>query len=435
MASAHGACGRGGARLERDPERGAPGGVAGGGEGHDLGVRSAGRAVAPVEDLAVGRLDDAADPRVRRGGAAHARRRARSLCCIASLSSTHAPFVARLGGGHGARRGAHAPSLPSGLSPSAPEFHRISQPRGEGSRALTAGRDLHPCPARGRLCLFGCCPAKCKRPAALVATQHRSCRTPTGTARASPGSVSAVARRRRRARAWGTTSSTASRHSTAPFGRAGRVEHERPAHGAGDAPRQAAERVDQAHGLGQARGLALDGGPVPSGVRSRGPKPVPPVVTTRPAKPVGQLVQRRCGPTSMPSPTTSVPVHGEPGAARAPRRGAGPPRSSRVPATTPSDTTRTAWRRAERRGRSSAMRRRTYRWSARSTRAADQPERRQANSAMPSVSAAWGSSSAPVPSGCHGVAGRLDRRRGRGGASATAAATPVVSAAVRVHTL
>ncbi len=31
---------------------------------------------------------------------------------------------------------------------------------------------------------------------------------------------------------------------------------------------------------------------VPSGVRSRGPKPVPPVVTISPAKPVGQLDQR-----------------------------------------------------------------------------------------------------------------------------------------------
>src|SRR4029079_3851305 len=97
--------------------------------------------------------------------------------CIASLSSTHAPFVARFSGGHGARRGAHTPSLPSGLSPSAPEFHRISQPRGEGSRALTAGRDLHPAP-RGDVLSFGCCPAKCKRP--LWSRQTPIVRTPTG---------------------------------------------------------------------------------------------------------------------------------------------------------------------------------------------------------------------------------------------------------------
>ena len=43
---------------------------------------------------------------------------------------------------------------------------------------------------------------------------------------------------------------------------------------------------------------------VPSGVRSRGPKPVPPVVTTRPAKPRGHRAQR-VGDGSMPSAVTA----------------------------------------------------------------------------------------------------------------------------------
>ena len=46
--------------------------------------------------------------------------------------------------------------------------------------------------------------------------------------------------------------------STQPFGRARRVADRSPARDAGDAPRQAAERADQPHRLGQARRLALD---------------------------------------------------------------------------------------------------------------------------------------------------------------------------------
>ena len=44
---------------------------------------------------------------------------------------------------------AHGPSLSSGLSPSAPEFHRIGPLRGGGSRTVTAGWDFHPTPRGG----------------------------------------------------------------------------------------------------------------------------------------------------------------------------------------------------------------------------------------------------------------------------------------------
>ena len=91
--------------------------------------------------------------------------------------------------------------------------------------------------------------------------------------------------------------------------------------------------------LGEPGRLALDPARVPSGVRSRGPKPVPPVVMISPAKPsvssrsasrdrldaVGDdamLVDRRSPPRSS--------------APRAP-----PDPSSRVPATTPSETVST----------------------------------------------------------------------------------------------
>ena len=119
----------------------------------------------------------------------------------------------------------------SGLAPTPREgtsvFVRLSTAK---CTAGLSGRDkLRPCDARDR---------------------------PTG-----PRPVSAGGRPASRARAWGTTSSTASRHSTAPFGDPGRLSTSARPDGAGDAPRQPAERVHQAHGLGQAGRLAVDGGP------------------------------------------------------------------------------------------------------------------------------------------------------------------------------
>ena len=81
-------------------------------------------------------------------------------------------------------------------------------------------------------------------------------------------------------------------------GRAGQVADQRRAGGAAHAPRTSipkprpsaslARRIASARpGAGRSRTRA-----VPSGVRSRGPKPVPPVVTTRPANPAISSVQR-----------------------------------------------------------------------------------------------------------------------------------------------
>ena len=68
---------------------------------------------------------------------------------------------------------------------------------------------------------------------------------------------------------------------------------------------------------------------VPSGVRSRGPKPVPPVVTTRPAKP--SVRRRRAAATeSAPSATTRCSTTSKPAADSRSTRAA-PDRSSRVP--------------------------------------------------------------------------------------------------------
>ena len=130
-------------------------GGAGGVEGDDLGVAAAGRLGGAVEDPAVGGDEDGADPGVRRRAGAHAGGVPdRSLHRLAVV---HACSVRR-----SARRWAPASDEAHTHPRSHPDshrrlrgFHRISQPRGEGSWALTAGRDLHPCPARGRLVL-GC---------------------------------------------------------------------------------------------------------------------------------------------------------------------------------------------------------------------------------------------------------------------------------------
>ena len=102
------------------------------------------------------------------------------------------------------------------------------------------------------------------------------------------------------ASAWGSTSATAAMHSTVPFGEPGVFTHECDADRAGDRARQPAERVDQPHRLGQAGRLTIEHGAVPSGVRSRGPKPVPPVVTTNPPNPV-QIAGAPRRPLSSPS--------------------------------------------------------------------------------------------------------------------------------------
>ena len=85
---------------------------------------------------------------------------------------------------------------------------------------------------------------------------------------------------------------------------------------------------------------------VPSGVRSRGPKPVPPVVTTRPAKP--SVSSRRAPATeSMPSATARRSTTSKP-ASTSRATSAAPERSSRVPAMTPSETVSTFASRAPR---------------------------------------------------------------------------------------
>ena len=141
---------------------------------------------------------------------------------------------------------------------------------------------------------------------------------------------------------WGTTSSTASRHSTAPLGDPGvlrmSVRPRVPATARDRRPRGDTRRMASAR-PGAWRSSTTS---VPSGVRSRGPNPVPPVVTTRPANP--SAISTSASPTdSRPSGTTRVSTTSK---SAAPSRATSPapPGSVRVPAATPSDTVSTlAW--------------------------------------------------------------------------------------------
>ena len=121
---------------------------------------------------------------------------------------------------------------------------------------------------------------------------------------------------------WGTTSSTASRHSTAPAGEPGvfrmSARPRVPATARDSRPSGDTRRMASAS-PGAWRSSTTS---VPSGVRSRGPKPVPPVVTISPAKPSAS--------STSASPTDLAPVGAPPGAR--PRRSLGRARRSTSPA-------------------------------------------------------------------------------------------------------
>ena len=139
--------------------------------------------------------------------------------------------------------------------------------------------------------------------------------------------------------AWGTTSTTASRHSTQPADEPGvlstRVVPRVPATPRESRPSGLTRRIASAR-----PGASLSSTDrVPSGVRSRGPKPVPPVVTMRPWNPSARL-RRASATSSTPSAQTARPASVQPSAATL-SASAAPDRSSRVPWTTPSETVRT----------------------------------------------------------------------------------------------
>ena len=137
-------------------------------------------------------------------------------------------------------------------------------------------------------------------------------------------------------------------------------------------------------------------------MRSRGPKPVPPVVTTRPAKPSASSTERLGHRRRRRRPPPAGRRPSKPAAVQHARPSAAPDRSSRVPATTPSDTVSTLACERPRRRRDPCSP-----CDARAGSSAVSP--RRAAGTMPSVPAAWGSSRAPRPCGRHGAPGRRER--------------------------
>ena len=225
----------------------------------------------------------------RRARRAQSRTARRQIASLAS-PSRRTPFLGSLPdrGTHGRRRAGGATPrrrhpLPSGLSPSAPDFHLVDHTA--GCRGLagfrrpclgTAGRDLHPTPR-----------------ASVVGRDQRTARpheiATCSIPGASPWSVRAAAGEQvegvRRTRA-GRPRGTRPRRSPSRAGcrsAPGRRCRTRRATSM-PKPRPPASLAPP-HRLGEARGLPSITARVPSGVRSRGPKPVPPVVTTSPAKP------------------------------------------------------------------------------------------------------------------------------------------------------
>ena len=177
------------------------------------------------------RLDHAADPRVgRRRPARDASSRARAMRSVSVRRSC------RLRGQRAARdddasTGRPRPSsLPSGLSPSAPGSHRIGRPTGrEEVRGLHRRSGLPPNPAR-------VCSVVRQRQLERVQCVRQWGRPPASSSRA-----------------WGTTSSTASRVSTQPLVDPGVLRTSACPTVPATRPRQAAERAHQPHRLGQAR--------------------------------------------------------------------------------------------------------------------------------------------------------------------------------------
>ena len=139
-----------GAGLERGVERRARGATTGRCEGHDLGVGPARPSVAPAKPGWSGSsAGTTTAPTHGRGDTGGGRRRPRAIAC---RMRSVVGLCATLGScpGQWARGPQHAPSLSSGLSPSAPEFHRI----GPGASALGFADShrrlgLAPNPARG----------------------------------------------------------------------------------------------------------------------------------------------------------------------------------------------------------------------------------------------------------------------------------------------
>ena len=137
-----------GARLEGGGQRGAPGRGPGGVEGDDLGVAAAGRLGRPGVGPVRGH-DDGADPGVGRGrgadvggqveGADHGR-------LVLPCPRRHPGLLSGTARGNAA----HGPSLSSGLSPSALEFHQIGPHRRWGFADCHRRLGVAPDPARGR---------------------------------------------------------------------------------------------------------------------------------------------------------------------------------------------------------------------------------------------------------------------------------------------
>ena len=124
-----------------------------------------------------------------------------------------------------------------------------------------------------------------------------------------------------------------------PGRRAGGVEDQRPSTGAGHRPRQATQRRDQAHRLGQARGLAVEHHQRALGGQVAGPEAGATGGHHQPGEPLGQVHQRL--PHRFPPVGHHPGVdHVEPGVTSRVARPA-PPVSVRVPAATPSDTVST----------------------------------------------------------------------------------------------
>ncbi len=135
------------AGLERGREGGAPRRLTGGLKGDDLGVATPGRLGRPGVGAVRGH-DHRPDPGVGRGGGADAGGQAESADhgrFVLSCPLRHPGLLS----GTARENAAHGPSLSSGLSPSALEFHQIGPHRGGGSRTVTAGWELHPTPRGG----------------------------------------------------------------------------------------------------------------------------------------------------------------------------------------------------------------------------------------------------------------------------------------------
>ena len=143
-----------------------------------------------------------------------------------------------------------------------------------------------------------------------------------------------VGRPARSSRAWGRTSRTASRRLDRARGGAGGVEDEGGADGAGRGPGQAAlVGVGQAHGLGQAGGVAVEDGGGALGREVAGPEAGAAGGDDQPREPVGEAAEgvgHRVG-RRRPPPRGRRPRSRPPSAAPPGPRPTGPPGSRRRP--------------------------------------------------------------------------------------------------------